>query len=236
MKAHGELDARAAGQLVLAAQIVAVGGQIELARIGQTKAWLVQIVPRHEPLMPSFLGAVPMHGRRGLADRAVLLDLDCVGVADNQHRMRRARSSEATPGRLRAAITAAIDDDALALAAQFEGQHAGMRVPVKAVRRRLAGIDQHQRLARLQPLKTGMRGLRRRGTFRLRTGQHEVDHDAVFLDRIVEQREAAVAMAEEAQYRRHCLDRVAQRGWRLDAGGSQCAADIDQVAQYLKLN
>src|SRR5205823_2895879 len=116
MKAHGELDARAAGQLVLAAQIVAVGGQIELARIGQTKARLVQIVPRHEPLMPGFLGAVPMHGRRGLADRAVLLDLDRVGVADNQHRMRRARSSEATPGRLRAAITAAIDDDALALA------------------------------------------------------------------------------------------------------------------------
>ena len=111
-----------------------------------------------------------------------------------------------------------------------------MRVPVKAMRRRLAGIDQHQRLARLQPLKTRMRGLRRRGTFRLRTGQHEVDHDAVFLDRIVEQREAAIAMAEEAQYRRHCLDRVAQRGWRLDAGGPQCAADIDQVAQYLKLN
>src|SRR5712675_1909557 len=163
--------------------------------------------------MPGFLGAVPMHGRRGLADRAVLLDLDRVGVADNQHRMRRARSSEATPGRLRAAITAAIDDDALALAAQFEGQHAGMRVPVKAMRR-----------------------LRRSGAFRLRTGQHEVDQDAVFLDRIVEQREAAVAMAEEAQYRRHCLDRVAQRGWRLDAGGPQCAADIDQVAQYLKLN
>src|SRR5437762_838013 len=68
MKAHCELDARAAGQLVLAAQIVAVGGQIELARIGQTKARLVQIVPRHEPLMPGFLGAVPMHGRRGLAD------------------------------------------------------------------------------------------------------------------------------------------------------------------------
>src|SRR5947207_13065717 len=43
-------------------------------------------------------------------------------------------------------------------------------------------------------------------------------------------------MAEEAQYRRHRLDRVAQRGWRLNAGSPQCAADIDQVAQYLELN
>src|SRR6476659_5046535 len=119
MKAHGKLDAGAAGQLVLAAQIVAVGGQIKLARIAQAKARLVQIVPRHQPLMPGFLGAIPMHGRRGTADRAVLLDLDRAGVADHHHRMRRARSSEAAPGWLWAAVTAAIDDSALALTAQF---------------------------------------------------------------------------------------------------------------------
>src|ERR1051326_6697185 len=129
VEADGKLAAGAPGQLVLAAQIVAVRCQIELARIGQAKARLIQIVPRHQPLMPGFLKTVPMYDRGGLADRAVSLNFDRIGVADHQHRMRRARSREAAPSRLWAAIAAAIDDDALAIAAQFAGHHSRTPMP-----------------------------------------------------------------------------------------------------------
>ena len=57
---------------------------------------------------------------------------------------------------LGAAIAAAIDDDALAPVAHLERQRAGMGMLVEAGRRRLAGIDQHQAVPGLQPLKAGM--------------------------------------------------------------------------------
>ena len=72
----------------------------------------------------------------------------------------------------------------------------------------------------MQPLKPGIGRLRRSAALGLRPGQHEIDEDAILLDRIVEQREAAIAMAEKPQHRRHPLDRVLHRRGRLDAGGA----------------
>src|ERR1700720_3597029 len=112
--------------------------------------------------------------------------------------MRRGRAGDPPPHPARTAIAAAIDDDSLASLSQFEGQDAGMRVAVETARRRLAGIDQHQALSALQALKARMRRLRRRRPARLRASQREVDEHPVFLDRIVEQRKAAVAMAKKA--------------------------------------
>src|SRR3954467_7086146 len=100
--------------------------------------------------------------------------------------MRRAYPAYEAPAGLRAAAAAAIDDDALAPLAQLEGQGAGMRVLVKAARRRLAGIDQNEALPRLQALKAHLRRIRRGAALRLRPGQHQVDEHRVFLDRVVE--------------------------------------------------
>src|SRR5262249_47186244 len=146
MEAHREIDARLPGQPVLAAEVVAVGGQVELAGVAEAEAPLVKIVLRHDPMMAAFFGALALNGSGILAEPPVCLDLARVRVADAQPRRPRAGARDAAPGRFRAAIAAAIDDDALALATQLEGQHAGMRLAVEAVRRRHARIDQHERL------------------------------------------------------------------------------------------
>ena len=120
MKAHRERLAGPAGQPVLAAQIIAIGRQVKLARIAQPEARLVAVMRRGDPLMSVLLGTLAMHRVRGMAKRAVGLDLDRVGVADDQHRMSGAGTRDLVPGRLWAAIAAAIDDDPIASLAQLE--------------------------------------------------------------------------------------------------------------------
>src|SRR5215472_16789168 len=97
-----------------------------------------------DPLMAAFLGAFAAYRRRPVAERAVVADLDRVGVGDNQHRVRRACPCRRSPRRLATAMTAAIDDDPLAPLAQLERQEAGMGMIVETVRRRASGIDDDQ--------------------------------------------------------------------------------------------
>src|SRR4051812_1506946 len=149
MEAHRERVAGAAGQLVLAAHVVAVRSEIKLARIGQPEALAVAVMAAGDPLVTGFLGAFAAHRGRAAAERPCAWVPDEMGVADAQHRTRRAARGYAAPAGLRAAVAAAIDDDALAPLAQLEGQGAGMRVLVEAARRRLAGIDQNEALPRL---------------------------------------------------------------------------------------
>src|SRR5260370_1344258 len=91
VKAQRERRAGAAGQLVFAAQIVAVGGQVKLARIGHAEARAIAVMGGRDPLMPAVLGALAAHRGRSPTKRAVNLDLDSISIADDQHRMRRAR-------------------------------------------------------------------------------------------------------------------------------------------------
>ena len=110
-----------------------------------------------------------------------------------------------------------------------------MRLPIEIARRRFAGIDDDEALAGLQPLKAGIGRLRRGAFLGFGARQNEIDKNAILLDRIVEQREPAVAMPEQPRYRRHALDRVLHR-WRLDPRGAQRGADVDQIAQHLELH
>src|SRR5207237_4151964 len=71
MEAHRERVARAARQLVLAAQIVAVAGEIKLARIAQPISLPVAIVVRGDPLVAGFLGPLATHHGGSAAERAV---------------------------------------------------------------------------------------------------------------------------------------------------------------------
>jgi hypothetical protein len=74
--------------------------------------------------------------------------------------------------------------------------------------RRPTGIDQHQAVPGLHALEPGLRRLCRRPALGLRARQHEVDENAVFLDRIIEQRQLAVAVPEKTQHWRHAVDRL----------------------------
>src|ERR1044071_7808747 len=111
-----------------------------------------------------------------------------------------------------------------------------MRRAVEAGRRRFPGIDANEGLPGGETLETGMRRLRRRMAAAFRPGQDQIDKVRVFLDRIVEQREAAVAMTEKPQHRRHRLDRLLQRRRYVERGGAQYRANVDQVAQHLELD
>src|SRR5260370_41353932 len=111
-----------------------------------------------------------------------------------------------------------------------------MRVQVETARWRLPHIDEDEALTGVQSLKAGLRCLRRGVPFGLRPSQDEIDEHPILLARIVEQRQAAVAMAEKPQYRRHALDRVLQRRGRLDPCAAKRRADVDQIAQYLELH
>src|SRR5579872_562569 len=106
---------------------------------------------------------------------------------------------------------------------------------VKPVRRRLAGIDKHQAVPGLHSLEAQIGGARRRAALGFRAGQSKVDENAVFLDRVVEQRQLAVAVAEEPQHRRHFVDRLLQWSGRLDMSRAQRRARVDEIAQYLEL-
>src|SRR5437588_7590498 len=128
MEAHCEGGAGAAGQPVLAAQIVAIGGEIELAGIGQPELGAIAVMRCGDPLMPAFFGALAAQHAWGWAERAVRADLDRVGVGDDHYGMSGAGARGPLPGRLRPAVAAAIDDDAVAPVTQLEREEAGMSV------------------------------------------------------------------------------------------------------------
>src|SRR5712671_356279 len=137
VKAYGEGRSRQTGHPVLAAQILTIGGEEQLAGVDQAKALAIAVMRRRDPLLAVVLGTFASNRRRTTAKGAIRPDLDGVGISHHQHGMRGARPRDPPPVRLGAAIRAAIDDDAFALVAKFEGQRAGVGVIVKSPRRRL---------------------------------------------------------------------------------------------------
>ena len=236
MKAHRKGDPGPAGQLVLAAQIVAVRRQVQLARVGHAEAAADSRHGCRDPLVAASSARSQRHVAGPAAERAVGQDLGRVGIADDQHRMRRAGARHTAPGRFGAAIPAAIDDDPVAPLAQLEGQRAGMR----RARRSRAAVAFRCRPQRAlpggEPLKSGVRRLLRRMAAGFRSGQDEIDDDRVLLDRAVEQRQPAVAVAEKAQHRRHASIACCTAGGMSACATRKTAAQIDQVAQYPQLN
>ena len=106
-----------------------------MAGVDQAKALAITVMRRRDPLLALVLGTFASDRRRTTAKGAIRPDLDRVGIGHHQHGMRSARPRDPPPIRLRAAIGAAIDDDPLALMAQFERQRTGMCVVVETARR-----------------------------------------------------------------------------------------------------
>ena len=120
--------------------------------------------------------------------------------------------------------------------AHLKRQHAGVGDLIEPARWRAPGIYDCEAPAGLQPIEAGLGRLYRCAPLGLGPRQNQVDKNPVVLQRVVEQREAAISVPEKTQYRRHLLDRVLQPVGCLDLCRPQHRARIDQVLQNLKLH
>src|SRR6266436_2107637 len=111
---------------------------------------------RRDPLLALVLGTLASKRGRAATEDAVRPHPVRISIPHHQNGMRGASPRDPPPVRFRAAISAAIYDDPLALMAQFEGQCSGMRMVIKTARRRLPGVDQHESLESLQPIEAGV--------------------------------------------------------------------------------
>src|SRR6516225_4048271 len=168
VKAHGKSCAGPPGQPLLAPEILAVGGQEKLARVGQSEPPAISVMGCGNPLLAFVLGTFTSDRRLAAADGAVLPNFDRVGVGDDEHRMRGTRPRDARPARFWSAIGAAIDDDALALVAHLKRQCAGMGGLIETARWWSPGIDDREASAGLQTIETGIRCLCRCASLGLR--------------------------------------------------------------------
>ena len=136
---------------------------------------------------------------------------------------------------------AAIDDQPLAPDRHLEGQRAGMgeaigaaRQPGRRIPRRRGGgapaSADHDRAPGLQAVEAASPPVQRRAAPRLALGEHQLDQRGRLLPRAVEQRQAAIAMAEQAQRLARALQHRGQRRRRrVHPGAVQQVADLDQV-------
>ena len=105
----------------------------------------------------------------------------------------------------------AIDHDAVLFRRKFERETARVRLLVHRDRRCAAGIHHRDRAGALEPLIAGMRRIGERRAARIVVNQHGREQVGFRGPHAVEQREIAVAVAEEAQHRHHAIDRIEQR-------------------------
>ena len=119
--------------------------------------------------------------------------------------------------------------------AHLKRQHARVGDLIETARWRSPGIHDCEAPAGLQPIEAGLGRLCRCAPLGLGPRQNQVDQNPVVLKRVVEQREAAIAVPEKTQYRRHSLDRVLQPARCLDLCRPQHGARVDQILQNLKL-
>ena len=155
------------------------------------------------------------------------------GVMIGQGRMRRRRARERAPIVAAGGRHAAIDHDPARTGRQFERQAAGVGIVADARRRRRPGIHDDGHRAGVEPLEAGMRHVRHRHAVGVVIGEqrrHQIGRRAAHA---VEQRKAAVAMAEEAQHRHHAVDRIEQRRRRRDVAGGKGLPQRQEIAEQI---
>src|SRR5215831_1420787 len=126
MEADGKSLSRASGKAILAAQIVAIGSEKELAGMDEAEGRLVAVMARLEPLRPIIIGALRGEEARRPGKAALRSHLAGICVGDVERRMRRRRPRRRAPLRVGSVIAAAIDDEPLPAMAHLERQDAGM--------------------------------------------------------------------------------------------------------------
>ena len=134
---------------------------------------------------------------------------------------------------------AAIDDQWLPGAGQFEREAAGVGLARERRARRLACIHHQHGLARLDALVAGPgRVLERRGP-RVVIGERCRHRVRLGRAHAIEQRQRAVAVSEQAQHRHHAIDGIEQHRRRLEAarriGLSQGQQVVQQVDEHLRV-
>src|SRR6185312_3160350 len=131
----------------------------------------------------------------------------------------------------RPVIGAAIDHEPIAPIAQLEGEKLCMSAAVETRRRRLAAIEQHERMPRAQALEAAMWRGRGRTPFGIGARQHPVDDRGLALIGAVEERQPAIAVTEKAQHRRAAVDRLLERGRDFGVRDDERGARIDEMAE-----
>src|ERR1700689_882988 len=185
METDGEAAARApragcALEPVLAAQILAVGRQIDLAAVDQAESRAIGVMARAHILVAVLLAALRRNRERRPGEMPVGRDFGRAGITDDERRMRRGGAHGEPPRRLRATLIAvepgaAIDQQPLGPETHLQRQRPGMGGFVPRARRMRAAIQDHQALPGLQPLIAHMRRAWRRLARGFGAAQHQRD-------------------------------------------------------------
>ena len=142
---------------------------------------------------------------------------------------------------------AAIHNQPITPDGHFKGKRAGMGEAIRPTRQaakpgggpapawRRPGIHNDHGAPGLQALKAGFRQFQRAPPARLALRQHQIKQSRVFFPRAIEQRQAAIAMAEQAQSGGSTVQSGQQMRRRFHSHAMQQVADFNQVLQRREL-
>ncbi len=236
VEAHGEPVVAGPGQRILAAQVCAVGAEIEAAVVDQSQAARESVMAGVDPGVAVGFATVDGHLARAVAQPAAGQHLRRVDILHRHRRMGGGGALRASPVGHVVGMCAAIDHETFLADADLHTQRAGMGVPVERRRRRGAGVHDDQGAVCGEPLESAMGCRVERLAACLGAGQYHVDEPAFALGRIVEQRQPPVTVPPEAQHRRHAVDCGLQFRRHFRPPVANRGTDVDQMPQYRKLN
>ena len=154
------------------------------------------------------------------------------GVGDRRGRV--CGGAPRRPAQLAAARgTAAIDDDALRPARQFEGEAAGGSLTRLVHRRRRADIADEHDPPQFEPGVAGMRGVHQRLGAGPVIDQQRGEMVGRRHTHPVEVAERGIAVPQEPQRRQHPVDGAQERFRRIDAAAEEALAQGQQIEQQL---
>ena len=181
-----------------------------------------------------------------LAAQALGAEFAGIGVRQHQRGMGGGGTQRIAPAFLARRGRAAIHNQAITPDGHFKGKRAGMGEAIRPTRQaakpsgaapawRRASIHDDHGAPGLQALKACFGQFHRAAPTRLALRQDQIKQGRVFFPRAIEQRQAAIAMAEQAQSRCSAVQGCQQMRRRFHAHAMQQVADFDQVLQCREL-
>ena len=176
----------------------------------------------------------PAHVTGALAEPALGEELGGVAAIETERGVRRRAAQQAAPA-LAEGMAAAVDDHALAPDRHLEGERTGVGRTVEPGGRGPSAVGHQHAAPGLEPLKARLGRCVEGPRAPTRALQQQVEVPGRPLQPAVEERQAAVAVAQQPQEGAHALDRQGQLSGRLFPGGVEQGAQVDQVAQHRHL-
>ncbi len=229
-----------ARQRVLAVDAGAVAGDHQHAPVHHAELRHIAVMRGRQQRAVADRFAFDVDNRGSAGDRRALQqplhrrqldELARRGAMIGQCRMRRRAACEHPPVVATGAGHAAIGDDPAGAGGYLEGKASGVGVMTCRRRRRRAGVHDDGQLAGLDALEPGVGHARHRIAVGIVIGQQGRDQVARRVAHAVEQRKAAVAVAEEPQHRHHAVDGVEQGRRRCDVAGREGLPQRQQIEQ-----